>query len=146
MAMPPQLLILLACYSGFLSHTSYFNHGEHHLHSLLYLVLIIAFPTVGALFSHLAFRSNAVEVLATLPNLQIWCLASVFASLVLYRVSPIHRLSKFPGPWSWRLSKLLQVWNNRSLRAFEEWPRLHQQYGECVRTGETPQTVTQRCY
>ena len=131
------LLIPLACISGVFSHLFYFTRGEHHLHAALYLTLAIAFPTAGAALSHLLFGSNAVETLHALFKLQIWFLASLFASLLLYRLSPFHRLAGFPGPWPWRLSKLFQVWNDRALRGFEEWPRMHERYGECVRTGET---------
>lgn len=63
-------------------------------------------------------------------------LGSLTVATVLYRLSPLHPLAKFPGPTLYKISSLryAQVvasgWRHKVIQS------LHQQYGDIVRIGE----------
>ncbi|OJD40248.1 cytochrome p450 [Diplodia corticola] len=57
------------------------------------------------------------------------------ASILVYR-GFFHRLRRFPGPWPARLTKLYAVWKSaRSVQWHRELERMHEEYGDVVRTG-----------
>jgi hypothetical protein len=60
----------------------------------------------------------------------------LFASLAIYRLY-FHRLHRFPGPWVARLSRWYAVERAASsgLQYHLELQKLHQRYGDFVRTG-----------
>lgn len=62
-------------------------------------------------------------------------LFGLYFSIVVYRLSPSHRLSKFPGPRLAAVSKLWHVWQCRDSRNHELMYGLHEKYGDFVRTG-----------
>ena len=120
---------------GVSSHICYFVHGEHHMKSVLYLQLALGFPIIGTIGLWAFTPIGVIAAARTVFRLEAIYLCSVWASILLYRVSTIHRLRDFPGPISWRLTKFIQSWENRRLRGFEVLDRLHQRYGDVVRTG-----------
>ena len=59
--------------------------------------------------------------------------AALITSILSYRVF-FHPLRNFPGPFSYRFSKLFQVANlAKESRNFEQAERLRQKYGDIVR-------------
>lgn len=62
--------------------------------------------------------------------------AGLYASMLAYRVSPFHRLYRFPGPVAARLSNFYvagrALWTHQEYRVLQE---LHETYGDVVRIG-----------
>ncbi|KAH8927524.1 cytochrome P450 [Atractiella rhizophila] len=60
----------------------------------------------------------------------------VFGSLVLYRISPLHPLHRFPGPFLAKINKWYYL-VPMGIRGTEmlEIPKLHEKYGDWVRIG-----------
>jgi hypothetical protein len=59
----------------------------------------------------------------------------LFSSIVAYRLSPRHRLYKFPGPRPAAVSKFWHVWQCRDSRNHELMDHLYEKYGDFVRIG-----------
>lgn len=51
----------------------------------------------------------------------------------VYNVSRFHPLSKYPGPFVWRLSRLPASYAHASGTLYEKIAAIHEQYGETVR-------------
>ncbi len=68
-----------------------------------------------------------------------WMLAGIaglYGSILVYRATALHRLSRFPGPFLARLSNFYQTWLTwRGYRFDAEMERLHRIYGDIVRIG-----------
>ena len=77
--------------------------------------------------SSLAFTNASVIVGSYVGGL--------FASMIVYRLSPLHRLSQFPGPPLAAISKFWHVWQCRDSRNHQLMEQLHNAYGNFVRTG-----------
>ena len=60
---------------------------------------------------------------------------ALFASVVIYRLSPFHPLAGYPGPPLAKVTKLWGVWNTWNGDQHHVWLRLHRKYGPFVRTG-----------
>ena len=125
-----------ACILGVLSHIFYFLHGEHHLLSFVYFQVLIFAPIIAILGIYTIDTSFDVSTVANVALFEAVFLFSLWSSIIVYRICPFHRLWSFPGPISWRLTKLTEAWCNRNLRGFEVLDRLHRQHGDLVRTGE----------
>jgi hypothetical protein len=61
--------------------------------------------------------------------------ASLIISILTYRVF-LHRTRRFPGPFMARVSKFYSVFLARTLHYNKEVEKLHEKYGDFVRTGE----------
>ena len=128
-------LIMLPMVLGILSHVCYFRKGEHHLKSLLYLQVATLFPILAALGLSAALGIRLFVIAKYTVVTETVYLVALWVSMALYRGTSLHRLSMFPGPRSWKYSKMSQSWANRGLRSFEVLDRLHSTYGEYIRTG-----------
>lgn len=62
-------------------------------------------------------------------------LCTLCASIGLYRLSPFHPLSGFPGPVLHKLTKLSGVWSSFIGHQHLIVKRLHDKYGPVVRVG-----------
>ena len=51
--------------------------------------------------------------------------AIILTATLLYRAGPWHPLTKYPGPFPFRLSKLALAWMTSDRRQFEHLKRLH---------------------
>ncbi|KAF8529305.1 cytochrome P450 [Hysterangium stoloniferum] len=60
---------------------------------------------------------------------------SALSFTVLYRLSPIHPLAKYPGPFWWRLTSLRLSYISYHGRRHHILDRLHKMYGPFVRIG-----------
>jgi hypothetical protein len=72
--------------------------------------------------------------LPILPALVLYLLA-LSTSIVLYRVSPFHPLAKYPGPLLARVSRVYWSFASSSGLPHIRMQRLHERYGDVVRTG-----------
>ncbi|GFF54479.1 probable endo-1,4-beta-xylanase C [Aspergillus udagawae] len=119
--MAPYILIAIA---GILSHVLYFRHGEHHVYSRIYLVLLVVSTTIATVFSHYSYM--------------LVYLASLYTSILVYRLL-LHPLHSFPGPLLARVSSLWFIFPNR--KAHLTLQNLHSQYGPIVRTGPSDLSI-----
>ena len=134
-AMLDPLHIPAAATAGILSHRAYFIYGEHHangpmllrFYTMLVFILFVGQITIGRSSTTAAFRKTAelVTVYAT----------SLFASMVVYRCL-FHPLRTFPGPLGARVSKLWHAYHIQDSKSHLLLDKLHQDYGDFVRTGE----------
>ena len=118
------------------SHVFYFRHGEHHTYAMLYLQLAVFFPP---LYAFILYNATNIGLLASMRSAiwtESWYMCSVWASIIVYRCTSLHRLHSFPGPFAWRVSKFSQSWANRGMRGYKQLDSLHDTYGEYVGTGK----------
>jgi tryprostatin B 6-hydroxylase len=128
-------LLVLAAALGFGSHLLFLRVGEHHKSGTLYIqVAVVAVPAFLPLIVFLN-HASLLEGAKMLFQAECIFLLSLFLSITLYRLSLSHRLAAFPGPLTWRWTKLAQAFANRHTRGFEVLDQLHKKYGDYVRTG-----------
>jgi tryprostatin B 6-hydroxylase len=129
----PGTIASLSAALGVGSHLGYFIHGEHHMHSVRLLLLLLASPIVlFVLF--IRIDDNSVVAAAWNSATAVGSyLGSLTASILIYRVC-FHPLRKFPGPFSAKLTKLSHVLRLvRNLDNYLQADRLHKKYGDIVR-------------
>ncbi|PCH43668.1 hypothetical protein WOLCODRAFT_75851, partial [Wolfiporia cocos MD-104 SS10] len=69
------------------------------------------------------------------------CFISVLLlSIVIYRLSPLHPLYKYPGPVICRVSKFWMVYIASQGKINEYFLRMHRNYGPIMRVGELGDT------
>ena len=130
----------LAVALGVACHLAYFNRGEHHLYSVRYLqILFIAPITLGVILGNFGGQSIG-GVFQEVTKLVVFFIASLFASLLAYRVhfSPLNR---FPGPFGARISNF---WLSSCLskrNAFQKVLELHSKHGDFLRIGSNDLSV-----
>jgi hypothetical protein len=64
--------------------------------------------------------------------------ATLFSSIVLYRLSPFHPLARYPGPVLAKCTKLWAVYQVSTGKMHLVFSDLHEKYGSVVRTGRSP--------
>jgi len=62
-------------------------------------------------------------------------LASMFASMIAYRISPWHPLARYPGPILHKISKIRVAISYLGGEDYKSRKALHDQYGPVVRVG-----------
>ncbi|KAF9783489.1 cytochrome P450 [Thelephora terrestris] len=100
------------------------------------LSILLGIPSLLSLLSVDTGRNPA----SALPTRKVFrtfvvYFATLIGSIAAYRVSPFHPLAKHPGPFMAKLSKLWMVivcWTGKPHECFA---RLHEKYGDIVRTG-----------
>jgi hypothetical protein len=131
-----QVEALVAGILGVILHLTVFIHGEWHLYvPEILLSHGVAFFAICSLLSSVPSSIIGSDPLGThvLPILGAY-LFGLYSSIVIYRAS-FHRTRKFPGPKLAGLTKLWHVWQSRNSKNFLVLQRLHERYGELVRTG-----------
>jgi hypothetical protein len=107
---------------------------------------IAAYPLIFVILPEISNEYDGVFWRLVVSSLTWWCLViSLFSSILIYRAL-FHPLKRFPGPFNARLSKfwtLKQVVESK-LRWWKILDQLHEQYGDYVRTGETPLQLSAR--
>lgn len=124
-----------AVLAGVAVHLGIFIRGEWHMQApkLFFAHIILFLVTLGLNFRISGFSSTAVSNTSAILGGYI---LGLFSSISLYRLSPFHRLSKFPGPRLASLSKLWHVWQCRDSRNHLLVEKLHDEYpGDFVRIG-----------
>lgn len=122
---------------GFAVHWGLFIHGEWHVQAphivLGHLWFFFCFAA-----SSIYYKGTAVGELGhSLLILYAGYLPGLLASITLYRFF-FHRLTTagFKGPWYARVTKLWHVWASRNCKNHLVLEKLHEQYGDFVRTGK----------
>jgi hypothetical protein len=77
----------------------------------------------------------SLSSLLSISAIIVGYLFGLFSSIVAYRLSPRHRLYKFPGPRLAAVSKFWHVWQCRDSRNHELMDNLHEEYGDFARIG-----------
>ena len=62
--------------------------------------------------------------------------ATLAASVVLYRISPLHPLAKYPGPFLLKVTKFAAMYHALDGKQYVFFKSLHDKYGPFVRVGE----------
>ena len=95
-------------------------------------LLLAATPFLSSNFVKGHFSSDVYGLLVTFGLFYF----TLGLSIVLYRLSPLHPLAKYPGPVILRITKLaatVQAFRGKQHIFFK---KLHDQYGPCVRVGK----------
>lgn len=126
--------LVAASAAGVLIHNTIFIHGEWHLYGTLLLELhAVAYTGL------ILLEANYHKI----PWLAAWMVSSqmfgiytlcLLASISIYRVF-FHRLRNFPGPVLASVSKLWHVAHCLDSKNHILLEKLHQEYGDFVRTG-----------
>lgn len=99
---------------------------------------IAAYPLIFITLPSISDEYNGIFWRLFISSLTWSCLViSLFSSILIYRAF-FHPLKGFPGPFNARLSKFwsLKKVVDSKLRWWKILDRLHEQYGDYVRTGE----------
>jgi hypothetical protein len=131
--MPLLQLFPLAAATGITAHLGFFIRGEWHIQAPLLAVLHIVAPILIYLFQ--VQKKSPIPLIDTTAIIAGYLLG-LFSSLTTYRLSPFHRLHKFPGPKMAAVTKFWHVWQCRDSRNHEMMERLCKEYeGDFVRIG-----------
>ncbi|TFK37559.1 high nitrogen upregulated cytochrome P450 monooxygenase 2 [Crucibulum laeve] len=111
----------------------------------IYFVLRTAFtlaiiPLPSAFFLSPHFSSIIFSILAAYSVFY----TTLLLSIVLYRISPIHPLSKYPGPVICKVTKFWGAWIAIGGKTHEYTKHLHEEYGPVVRIGPNELSIVER--
>ena len=109
-----------------------FNRYEPQMTGIHALLLV----GVPAALSLLSLGHSSVTRAFTLTFFEYW--STLLFSVAVYRLSPWHPLSRYPGPIMLRLSKLSMAWISRGGKRHVYTQDLHRRYGDIVRVGACP--------
>lgn len=135
----PQVVAATLC--GVCSHVFFFIHGEVFyqgpLIARIYLVtLVLLFLTEYKISSD--DLRNAIFAAVSIAAAHV---LSLLTSIIIYRTF-FHRLKQFPGPKLARISKFYLAWKTSwSLDQCLFLEKLHNKYGDFVRTGPNEITI-----
>ncbi|KAH9918659.1 cytochrome P450 [Fomitopsis serialis] len=94
-------------------------------------VLLGLFPVLPVIMSPLSSTSTPFAILAGYCSFY----AALFCSIAIYRVSPLHTLYKYPGPFISRFSNFHLVLVAARGRQHHYFKKMHEKYGPIVRLG-----------
>ncbi|OLN85286.1 Tryprostatin B 6-hydroxylase 2 [Colletotrichum chlorophyti] len=136
------ILCALGLLCGSAVHLGFFIHGEWHVQAPQILLDHLWFFSCFAALS--SYYKGTVLGDLSYSLLILFCgyLPGLLGSITIYRVF-YHRLttSGFRGPWYARITKLWHVWAARDCKNHLVLEKLHEQYGDFVRTGPSEITV-----
>ncbi|KAF5565300.1 pisatin demethylase cytochrome P450 [Fusarium napiforme] len=148
---PTSLAIGTGALSGVLAHVLIFRKGEWDLCTIKILqglltvigLLALSFKRLGATEDGSSY--SLLESIIASIYMVSFMLSGAFCSILSYRISFLHRLYKFPGPFMARVSNLYVA--KRSVSSFQlyrEIQDLHRRYGDIVRLGkwQRPSTLS----
>ncbi|KAH7915812.1 cytochrome P450 [Hygrophoropsis aurantiaca] len=122
---------------GITAHFWFNKHEPSVSWSLFILVALLPGPTAMLLCEHWPpFRAIPVAYLLFLTTL--------FASISVYRVSPIHPLAKYPGPLFCKVSQLWTVWVASGGKLHHYRRILHDVYGPIIRIGPNELSIADK--
>lgn len=100
-------------------------------HPMIHLLLLLVIPLALA------------QLLTTFPppapsrlRVLIDYLVGLVLSTIIYRLSPIHPLAKYPGPLLCRITQFREMFAAGSTKRGRWIVSMHEKYGPFVRTGE----------
>ena len=132
-------LLGLGAIAGIAVHNALFRHGEWHLYAPDIVQghgLVFVLSLIGSIYYAKVDINIFLQVTALIS---ISYVVALFTSIAVYRLI-FHRLTQaaFPGPICARLTKIWHVWACRNSRNHMVLAKLHQHYGDFVRTGMKP--------
>lgn len=145
LAATPALAAQVGAFLGLLSWALFWNRSEHHLWVLQYVQIFAITPIVGTVLLSAILECPRTEGLKLLLSAQATYVVAVWANMLVYRAF-FHPLRKFPGPFTWKLSKFVQSYHNRNFENYKIVDKLHKQYGEYVRTGKSLEELGAQCW
>lgn len=136
---------LAAGAAGVLCHHLIFIHGEWHMYTKsLMRVFVFSFLVIAVFKAECQSLSFASALTASGEICSIY-LSSLFASIIVYRTM-FHALRQFPGPPLAKVSKFWHVAHCLDSKNHLLMDKLHQQYGDFVRTGARLPKTTHLLY
>ena len=134
MALDLKIICIFAAGAGVVSHLGWFIRGEHDLYARSYLLGWLGLQAAAFFFLTRIANYSYLSALIPLNFVSLSYLSALSASIITYRIF-FHRLRSFPGPFSWKVSKLVQVGVNSDAKGYLHLDKLHQRYGNFVRIG-----------
>jgi hypothetical protein len=128
------LKLFISCVVGVAAHLGLFIRGEWHMQAPVVIFLHILLGSFTFL-SEVRKQGLSLSSLLSISAIIVGYLFGLFSSIVAYRLSPRHRLYKFPGPRLAAVSKFWHVWQCRDSRNHELMDNLHEEYGDFARIG-----------
>ena len=95
------------------------------------ILLLVGIPTVPCYFVVVNVGS---KVLAISLSYAVFYTA-LASSIILYRISPLHPLAGYPGPFLFKLSKFVGMYHASRGKQHTLFKALHDKYGPIVRVG-----------
>ena len=89
-----------------------------------------------------AYAAGSLLTVSVLLSYLATHLATLIASVLTYRLSPLHPLACYPGPFWCRTSKLWHACLAYSGEHHKYLQALHARYGDVVRIGESSCSAT----
>ncbi|KAL5489838.1 hypothetical protein ACEPAI_4670 [Sanghuangporus weigelae] len=129
------LLLDVSC--ALVVHKIYNKYEVEPANLLATLILLVGIPSLPCYFLLAHFDSG---VLAGLLSYAAFY-GTLASSIILYRLSPIHPLAKYPGPWYLKISKLFAMLHASSGKQYVFFRKLHDKYGSFVRVGPNEVSV-----
>lgn len=119
--------------AGVGAHHGFFKHGEWHMSTpnILASHLMATLSALYLLYNHLGSLHDALGFVASGSSSY---LAALFTSMTVYRLF-FHQTSHFPGPRLAAVTKFYHIWYIRDSRNYMYMQKLHERYGDFVRTG-----------
>ncbi|KAF5618353.1 pisatin demethylase cytochrome P450 [Fusarium sp. NRRL 52700] len=137
---PTSLAIGTGLSSGILAHVLIFRKGEWDLYTIKILQgLLIVFSLLALCFKSLGsteagFPYSILESIIASMYMVSFMVSGIFCSMFIYRISFLHRLYQFSGPFMARVSNLyLAKRSVASFQLYREIQDLHWKYGDIVR-------------
>ena len=118
------------------THHLWFKHGEQDFYSRYYVVGLVSLECLGYWALSDIYGPETTRFLAKLTASY---LGGLFASIFVYRAF-FHPLRDFPGPFAWKVTKFAQVIANNDCHGWKHIHKLHEEYGQFVRTGASMMT------
>jgi len=133
---------VLAAGAGIVSHLGYFIRGEHHRNgptiAVFYMALVPALTFALYHYVQLPLVASAAQTIAMV----VCYAAGLYGSMSVYR-GIFHPLRKFDGPFLARFSNLYHSWLVvEKSDNYRQMTRLHEKYGDFVRTGPSNLSVS----
>ncbi|KAI5124823.1 hypothetical protein M0805_005453 [Coniferiporia weirii] len=129
--------VLFDVFGALLVHAFYKKYELDPSHLVLTSVLLGGVPTISAVFLNVHSGSLFLAVLASFALFY----ASLLSSIVVYRVSFLHPLHAYPGPFLAKISKFYSVWMMAKGKNHIYHKELHDRYGPYVRVGPNELSV-----
>lgn len=136
----PSFKFILPAGFGVLLHLCIFIRGEWHIQAPTVLKCHVAVFVLGV-FGGVALGDGdfVASVWMAATAMTIYTSALV-TSMAVYRIF-FHRLRHFPGPWMAGITKLWHVYHCATSQNHLLLDRLHNEYGQFVRTGPEELTI-----
>jgi hypothetical protein len=95
-------------------------------------ILLLAIPAYLT-YLHLPYAGSTILAATKVFGL-FW--SALVSSILVYRVSPIHPLAKYPGPLLCKLTKFHVAFLAFGGKQYLYYSELHRKYGDVVRIGQ----------